>query len=165
MAKRNPLRPIGVANALPDGTAIADFTNYADAVKYVERIIRGDFPASSISIVGTNLSTVERVRGKVNYARIALSGAVTGVWIGLIFFLVFGTSADQATAQINLGSAILIGAGLGMLLQVVRYSLARNKRGFSSGSLVVAAKYEVVVPRELSSEAELAYTKGAEQEN
>ncbi|NBW73886.1 MAG: hypothetical protein EBR26_05765, partial [Microbacteriaceae bacterium] len=103
--------------------------------------------------------------GKVNYARIALSGAVTGVWIGLIFFLVFGTSADQATAQINLGSAILIGAGLGMLLQVVRYSLARNKRGFSSGSLVVAAKYEVVVPRELSSEAELAYTKGAEHEN
>lgn len=165
MAKRNPLRPVGVANALPDGTSVADFSNYADAVKYVERIIRGDFPASAISIVGTNLSTVERVRGKVNYARIALSGAVTGIWIGLIFFLVFGSSADQATAQLNLGSAILIGAGIGMLLQVIRFSLARNKRGFSSGSLVIAAKYEVVVPSDLSSEAQLAYNKGAEQEN
>lgn len=165
MAKSNPLRPSGVANALPTGTTVADFTNYADAVAYVERIIRGNFPATAISIVGSNLSTVERVRGKINYGRVALSGAITGSWIGLIFFLLFGTSSDQATTQFNLGSAILIGAGFGMLLQVIRFSLARSKRSFSSGSLVVAAKYEVIVPVELTSEAQVAYNKGAEETN
>ncbi|MEY4654972.1 MAG: general stress protein [Rhodoluna sp.] len=165
MAKRNPLRPSGVANALPNGTAIADFTNYADAVAYVERIIKGDFPANAISIVGSNLSTVERVRGKINYGRVALNGAITGSWIGLIFFLLFGTSADQATTQFNLGSAILIGAGFGMLMQVVRFSLLKSKRSFSSGSLVVAAKYEVIVPAELSSDAQLAYNKGGQEAN
>lgn len=165
MAKRNSLRPTGIANALPNGTAIADFSNYADAVAYVERIIKGNFPASAISIVGSNLSTVERVRGKVNYARVALSGAITGSWIGLLFFLLFGTSADQATTQFNLGSAILIGAGFGMLMQVVRFSLMKTKRSFSSGSLVVAAKYEVIVPAELSSDAQLAYSRGGQEAN
>lgn len=165
MAKRSPLRPSGVANALPSGTAIADFSNYADAVAYVERIIRGNFPASAISIVGSNLSTVERVRGKINYGRVALNGAITGSWIGLLFFLLFGTSSDQATTQFNLGSAILIGAGFGMLMQVVRFSLLKTKRSFSSGSLVVAAKYEVIVPAELSSDAQMAYNRGGQEAN
>lgn len=165
MAKRNPLRPTGVANALPNGTTVADFTDYADAVAYVERIIRGDFPANAISIVGSNLSTVERVRGKINYGRVALSGAITGLWIGLLFFVLFGASPDQATTQLNLGSAILIGIGFGMLLQVIRFSLMKSKRGFSSGSLVVAAKYEVVVPAELSSDAQLAYNRGGQEAN
>lgn len=164
MAKRNPLRPTGVANALPHGTAVANFTNYADAVAYVEQIIRGDFPANAIAIVGSNLSTVERVRGKVNYGRVAFTGAMTGVWIGLLVFLLFGTSPDQSTTQLNLGSALLIGAGIGMLLQVIRFSLVKNKRTFSSGSLVVAAKYEVIVPEELTADVQLAYNKGAQQQ-
>lgn len=163
MAKRNPQNPNGVANALPNGTPVADFTNYAQAVSYVEQILRGDFPASAIAIVGTNLSTVERIKAKINYGKVAFSGAMTGSWLGLLFYLLFGTSGtSQTAAQFSLGSALLMGAGVGMLAQVVRFSLMKNKRNFSSGSLVVAQKYAVIVPTELTADAAQAYAKGAE---
>ena len=165
MAKRNSTNPRGIANQLPNGSTVADFTNYMDAVSYVERILKGNFPATAIAIVGTNLSTVERVRARINYAKVAVSGAMTGSWLGLLLFLIFspGTQENGETAAtFSLGSAILVGAGVGMLWQVVRFSLNKSKRGFSSGSLVVAGKYEVVVPSELTSEANAAFTKGGE---
>jgi hypothetical protein len=49
-----------------------------------------------------------------------------------------------------------------MLFQVIRFSLAKGKRGFASGSQIVAGKYEVVVPSELVNEASAAYVKGGE---
>jgi hypothetical protein len=164
MAKRN-LR--GLAGSLPNGSAVADFNNYLDAVAYVERIILGDFPETSIAIVGSNLSTVERVRARISYGRIALNGAITGSWLGLIIFIIFGTAPSESTPGttvnvFSLGSAILVGAGFGMLFQVLRYSLSKTKRGFASSSQVIAKKYEVLVPSELLNEATTAYEKGGE---
>jgi hypothetical protein len=51
-----------------------------------------------------------------------------------------------------------------MLFQVIRFSVAKNKRSFSSGSLVVAKKYEVVVPSELTVEVTEAFIKGGQLE-
>jgi ABC-type polar amino acid transport system ATPase subunit len=121
MAKRNPMNPIGVASSLPNGTAVADFASYPEAVAYVERILRGNFPATAIAIVGSDLSTVERIRGRINYGKVARSGAMTGSWLGLLIFLVVGTAPDSTTAAatplFTLPSAILVGAGFGMLFQ------------------------------------------------
>jgi hypothetical protein len=47
----------------------------------------------------------------------------------------------------------VIGAGIGMLFNVLRFSLSRNKRGFMSQSSIVAAKYQVQVPANLLSQA------------
>jgi hypothetical protein len=92
---------------------------------------------------------------------------MTGLWLGLIFFILFGTAPSTTNpgttvAVFNIGSAILVGAGFGMLFQVLRFSLSKNKRGFSSTSQVVAKKYEVLVPSELLNEATTAYEKGGE---
>lgn len=164
MAKRN-LR--GLSGSLPNGSAAAEFNNYVEAVAYVERMILGEFPATSIAIVGTNLSTVERVRARISYGRIAVSGAMTGSWLGLLVFIVFGTVPSETTpgtttTLFSLPSAILVGAGFGMLFQVLRFSLSKNKRGFASASQVVANKYEVLVPSELLSQATAAFEKGGE---
>ena len=168
MAKRNPMNPIGVASSLPNGTAVADFASYPEAVAYVERILRGNFPATAIAIVGSDLSTVERIRGRINYGKVARSGAMTGAWLGLLIFLVFGSAPDSktgtATALFSLPSAILVGAGFGMLFQVIRFSMSKNKRSFASGSLVIAKKYEVVVPSELTAEVSEAFVKGGQVE-
>lgn len=168
MAKRNPMNPVGVASSLPNGTAVADFPSYPEAVAYVERILRGNFPATAIAIVGTNLSTVERVKARINYGKVAINGAMTGSWLGLLIFLIFGSSTDSKAAAptplFSLGSAILVGAGFGMLWQVIRFSATKNKRSFASGSLVVAKKYEVVVPSELTTEVTEAFIKGGQVE-
>ena len=142
---------------------IADFAQYAEAVAYVEKLVAGNFPAGLIAIVGSDLRTVERVRGKMSYARVAINGAITGSWLGLLYGLFFGGSADTASvstfATSGVGSAIFIGAGLGMLFQVVRFSISRNKRGFLSQSSMVANKYQVQVPGNLVNEANAAALK------
>jgi len=64
----------------------------------------------------------------------------------------------------GLVGSLLVGAGVGMLWQVVRFSLNRSKRNFSSASAVVASSYAVLVPTELTGEATQAFIKGGETE-
>ena len=108
--------------------------------------------------LGVNAFAIKRLRGKITYARMALGGAVTGSWMGLAFGLIFGgqTNPDGSSmfgAVDPLASSMVIGAGLGMLFNVVRYSLARNKKSFVSQSAVVASKYQVQVPAGLADQA------------
>lgn len=149
--------------AIPNGEVLADFPQYAEAVAYVEKLVRNDFPAGFIAIVGSDLRSVERLRGKMSYARVAFSGAVTGAWIGLIYAFLFGPAIDTANiasdANGSLGSAIVIGAGVGMLFNVLRFSFSRSKRGFVSQSSIVAAKYQVQVPANMLSQANEAAAK------
>jgi hypothetical protein len=149
---------------MPKGQVIGKFTEYAEAVTFVDTLINHGFPAGAVAIVGKDLRSVERVRGKMTYGRIALSGAVTGSWLGLLVGLFFGGSTDAAGTPImdSTFSAVLIGAGIGMLINILRFSLARNKRAFVSQSSVVAGKYEVQVPANLAEQAEKAI---AEHEN
>jgi hypothetical protein len=132
-------------------------------VAYVEKLVEGNFPAGLIAIVGSDLRTVERVRGKMSYARVAINGAITGSWLGLLYGLFFGGNADTSSvssfATSGIGSAIFIGAGLGMLFQVIRFSLARSKRSFVSQSSVVANKYQIQVPGNMVGEANSAASK------
>ncbi|MEN9343132.1 MAG: hypothetical protein RIR24_719 [Actinomycetota bacterium] len=149
--------------ALPNGEVLADFSQYSEAVAYVEKLVRNDFPAGFIAIVGSDLRSVERVRGRMSYARVAFSGAVLGSWIGLIYAFLFGPAIDPANIAADvsgtLGSAIVIGAGIGMLFNVLRFSLARNKREFVSQSSIVAAKYQVQVPGNMLAQANEAAAK------
>jgi hypothetical protein len=72
--------------------------------------------------------------------------------------LFFGTApdADSTAAVGSAFSSVLIGAGVGMLFNILRFSVARNKRAFVSQSSVVAGKYEVQVPGNLTDQAEKA---------
>jgi hypothetical protein len=147
-----------ISPVIPQGVEVAEFEQYLEAVKFVDRIVSGSFPASFIAIVGSDLKTVERLRGRVSYARVALSGLVTGSWIGLIFGLLF-TGTSDTTAAVNyssLASSVILGAGLMMLVNVVRFSLNPNKRQFLSSSMVIAGKYVVVVPHDLADQARKA---------
>jgi hypothetical protein len=143
---------------MPKGQVVGKFTEYSEAVAFVETLINHGFPAGAIAIVGKDLRSVERVRGKLSYGRVALSGAVTGSWLGLIAGMLFGGSADASSGLVvsSAFSSVLIGAGIGMLFNLLRFSLARTKRAFISQSAVIAGKYEVQVPGNLAEQAEKA---------
>jgi hypothetical protein len=138
------------AASIPEGRTLATFADYKLAVTYVESMIENDFPARLVSIIGTDLKSVESIKGKLGYGRVALSGALTGSWLGMFFGLIFGASGTGAEAVLltNVTAGVVIGAGIGMLINVIRFSLTKNRRGFVSGQMVVAKKYEVVVPKE-----------------
>jgi hypothetical protein len=146
------------APAIPHGEVVANFKQYTDAISFVDNLIKHNFPAGSVAIVGSDLRTVERIRGRINYNRLALGGAITGSWVGLAFGLIFGAEINpvdpnQLTFSESMLSSVVIGAGLGMLFNVVRYALSRNKKTFVSQSAVVAAKYQVQVPASLAEQA------------
>lgn len=145
---------------LPEGSALASFNSYQEAVSYVEKMIQNDFPARLVSIVGTDLKTVESIKGKLGYGRVSLSGALTGSWLGMFFGLIFGATG-VATEQMvlnNVVAGVVIGSGVGMLINIIRFSLTKNRRGFISSQTVVAKKYEVIVP---SDQVELAKKSAA----
>lgn len=143
---------------VPEGETVGNFSTYAAAVDCVDQLIRHEFPAPMVAIVGSDLRTVERVKGKLSYGRVAIQGLITGSWLGLLvsLFLTPPSTSSATGAGISTGAAIFIGAGLGMLLNIVRFSVTRRSHEFTSGSAVVAASYDVVVPHPLADQAKKA---------
>jgi hypothetical protein len=154
--------------SMPSGQVLAEFANYEDAVSYVNRLVEGDFPAAQIAIIGSNLSSVERVRGRLGYGRVALGGALTGVWIGLLFAILFGAGIEVgAEGQINYApeqflAAVAIGIGLGMMLNILRHALNKKRRNFVSAPVMVAETYRVQVPEAEAARAQAALLKQGE---
>ena len=139
---------------IPRGHTLGEFTNYQEATALVTRLVQGDFPAAKISIVGHNPVIVESVRSRLGYGRIALSGILTGFWLGLIFALLLGigftTSPDGEVSYQpqTFAAALIVAAGIGMLINILRFSFSKSKRSYLSTQMPVASRYEVIVPAE-----------------
>lgn len=131
---------------------VGEYRKYSDAAAVVERLIEADFPAAQIAIVGSDVKLVERVRSRLGYGRVAYSGAITGIWMGLIFAILIGAGVEvSATGEVSYNpseflAAVVIGAGVGMLFNILRFSFTKNRRGFISMAQSVASNYEVIVP-------------------
>jgi hypothetical protein len=135
----------------PPGEVVATFLTYDEAVAYVDNLIEKEFPPTAIAIVGTELRSVERVRTRVNYSTVALRGALTGAWLGFIIGFVFVPT--MLTSVEGTLTMALVGSGVGILLNVLRFSLARRKRGFASVAQFVAKEYQVQIQGDLVGKA------------
>ena len=142
------------APSVPRGHSLGEFPNYQDATNLIERLIAGDFSPNKISIIGHDPVLVERVRARLGYGRVALSGAVTGFWMGLIFALLIGAGMEVSPEggvtylPQQFFSVLVVAAGLGMLFQIIRFTATKNKRSFLSSQMPIATRYEVIVPNE-----------------
>jgi hypothetical protein len=148
---------------LPRGEVVGTFESYAGAQEAVDVLARADFPVAQVSIVGSDLKSVERVTGKLSWGRVALAGAASGAWLGIFFgllLIIFSPSVSLAFVL----AALLIGAGFGMLWGLVSYGVNRRRRDFTSVQQVLATSYSVLVDSELGNRARnLLQTGGAEQ--
>lgn len=144
---KNKLGPI-----VPTGHALGEFNSYQDASDLVEKLIAGDFQASKISIIGKDPVLVERVRSRLGYGRVALSGAVTGLWLGILVALLAGTGVTTAAdGQLEFvpqefGAVAVVAAGIGMFINILRFAFTKSKRGFLSSQMPIASRYQVIVP-------------------
>ena len=71
------------SRTVPTGDTVGSYTSYLDAQKAVDYLADQQFPVQMVSIVGNDLKMVERVTGRLSYPRVALSGALSGMWFGL----------------------------------------------------------------------------------
>ena len=92
------------------------------------------------------LSFVERVTGKMNWGRAALSGllsgALIGAFIGFIFgmFNLFAPLTSAFTLALN---GAIFGAIIGVIIGLIGYAFTGGKRDFTSVSSVNADRFDV----------------------
>jgi len=139
---------------LPEGRAVASYTSYPEAQAAVDRLVRAEFPVRDVSIVGSDLKTIERVTGRLSYGRAAIAGAAAGAWFGLFFGLLLFIFSPASSTVAVMGAALLIGAGFGMLFRVVSYGLGRRFRDFTSVSQVIAGSYTLIIAGDQAERAE-----------
>ncbi|GAB3613865.1 YflT domain-containing protein [Humibacter ginsengisoli] len=154
MSSQGPLggRQRGVQPTVPRGEVVATFETYPEAQAAVDVLARADFPVAQVSIVGSDLKTVERVTGKLTWGRVAAAGAASGVWLGIflgLLLLIF----SPATSFGVLLAALLLGAGFGILFGLVSYAITRRRRDYTSMTQVLATSYSIIVDPELANRA------------
>lgn len=137
---------------LPRGEVVATFESYPQAQEAVDVLARADFPVDKVSIVGSDLKSVERVTGKLTWGRVALAGAASGAWLGIFFGLLLIIFSPTVSLAFVL-AALLIGAGFGMLWGIVSYAINRRRRDFTSVQQVIATSYSVLVDSDLGNRA------------
>jgi hypothetical protein len=142
----------GLFPTLPRGEVVATYETYPEAQQAVDVLARADFPVDKVSIVGSDLKSVERVTGKLSWGRVAVAGAASGAWLGIFFGLLL-VIFSPAVSYAFVIAAVLIGAGFGMLFGVVSYAINRRRRDYTSVMQVIATSYSVVVDPELANRA------------
>ncbi|WP_187697137.1 general stress protein [Arthrobacter sp. TS-15] len=140
------------SRSVPQGDTVGSYTSYLDAQKAVDYLADQQFPVQLVSIVGNDLKMVERVTGRLSYPRVALSGALSGMWFGL-FVGVMLSFFTPAGGPFSIITSVLMGAAFFMLFGIVTYATQRGKRDFTSTSQVVATNYDVIVAVEAAQEA------------
>jgi hypothetical protein len=132
---------------------IASYSTYAEAERAVDWLSDKGFAVENVAIVGTGLRTVERVAGRLTTGRAALAGAGQGVFIGLLFALLFGIffTGPEFLGLVLYGvvAGALFGAGLGALV----HAMQGGRRDFVSASGLDAERYEIQVEEPAADEA------------
>lgn len=135
---------------LPQGETVASYGTYLEAQRAVDHLSDKQFPVQLVTIVGTELKMVERVTGRLTYARVAMGGFGSGAWFGVFIGLLFLLSSNNAGI---LFTSVLVCGGAGLLFAVVFYSFSGGKRDFTSQSQIVASQYAVLCQVEKANEA------------
>lgn len=129
---------------VPRGEEVRQFTNHDDARSAVDKLARMGFPVRDLVIIGNDLKSVEAVTGKLSYGKIALQGLASGAWAGLFIALIFALlGGSEATTQTYI-VPVVIGAGFGMLFNVVVYAYSRRRKEFTSVTRVMASSYSII---------------------
>lgn len=151
---------------IPTGHVLGEYSSYQEAIALVDKLVANDFAANRISIIGKDPVLVEKVRSKLGYGRVVLSGAITGFWLGILLSLLLGIGIEATPeGDINynpqqFAAVLVVSAGIGMLINILRFATSKNRRGFLSTQMPVASRYQVLVPDVDAAAAHKALSAG-----
>lgn len=134
---------------------VATFDSYVDAQDAVDSLSDHGFPVERVAIVGRGLRWVEQVTGRMDLARAALDGGLSGGFAGTLIAFVLGLFVVDDTDAIVL---LLLGLGFGLVFGavwgVLAYWATGGRRDFTSVPGIVADRYELVADVEVADEVE-----------
>ena len=144
---------------------VATFDDYAAAQRAVDHLSDEKFAVEHVAIVGRGLKFVEQVTGRLNWGRALLnglaSGAMTGLFIGLLLALFFPRVEQVGGAFVDLGFnwplilwSVGIGALFGAVFGLIGYAMTGGKRDFTSVGAMRAETYDILVDADHAADAE-----------
>lgn len=143
---------LSIAPEMPRGEVVGRYRTYAEAQKAVDYMSDEHFPVAMVSIIGSDLKSVEQVTGRLSYPRVALQGALNGLFFGAFFGLIL-TLFGGPEAAASIVPTMLLGGAFFMLTATLTYAMSRGKRDFTSTSRIVAGSYEVLAAPEVAGQA------------
>ena len=138
---------------MPQGEEVASFATYPEAQRAVDALSDQGFPVQHLAIIGTDLRQVERITGRMSWGRAAMSGAMSGLWIGVFFGLIISVAGSNGP-RLSFWVCVLLGVLWGIVFQLFSYALTRGRRDFTSISQVVASRYSIIAAQEVHEAAQ-----------
>ena len=138
---------------MPRGEEVASFATYPEAQRAVDALSDQGFPVQHLAIIGTDLRQVERITGRMSWGRAAMSGAMSGLWIGVFFGLIMSVAGSNGP-RLSFWACVLLGVLWGIVFQLFSYALTRGRRDFTSISQVVASRYSIIAAQEVHEAAQ-----------
>lgn len=157
-----PSGPAGRPELFDDGrgprggrptVTIGSYPDYPSAQRLVDHLADNRFPVEHTAIVGTNLTLVETVLGRMTTGRAALTGAGAGAWFGLFIGLLFGIFTGGSWVAVIL-VALVVGAVWGAVFGAIAHAMTGGRRDFTSASSLRADQYAVTVDAQLADRAQ-----------
>jgi hypothetical protein len=134
------------------GVSIATYPRYAQAQRAVAFLSDNRFPVEWTAIVGSDLSLVEKVLGRLTTGRAAGVGALAGGWFGLFIGVMLGLFNGGAWWEVTL-TGLAIGGAWGAVFGAIAHAGASGVRDFVSRSAFAAGSYEVLVEADHAEQA------------
>jgi ascorbate-specific PTS system EIIC-type component UlaA len=134
------------------GVSVASYPTYAQAQRAVDYLSDNQFPVDRVAIVGSDLSLVEKVLGRMTVAKSALTGTLTGAWFGLFIGLMFGLFSRRSWWEVVF-TGLVIGAIWGAIFGALAHGATKGVRDFVSRSSLAAGSYEVMVRSDSAEQA------------
>ncbi|MFD1211047.1 general stress protein [Arthrobacter sp. GCM10027362] len=144
---------VSVAAAPGASAVLAEFGNYLQAQRLVDRLSDEKFPVEHVRIVGLGISSVEQVTGRMTKGKAALAGAAGGAWLGLLIGLLFGLFVPGIVWLSVLPGSVLIAAAWGAVFGFIGHWASGGRRDFKSVTSLEAERYAVMVDAEYFAEA------------
>ncbi|NLE82371.1 MAG: magnesium transporter [Rhodococcus sp.] len=144
----NPLAPRSAGSRRgelptpPTGWPIGSYPTYAEAQRAVDYLSDQEFSVEDVTIVGVDLMQVERVLGRLSWAKVIGGGIVSGAWLGVFFGLLLGIVTGGFLAPLIVG--IVGGVIFGLISTTIPYAATRGTRDFASTMQLVAGRYDVL---------------------
>ena len=134
---------------MPTGTEVASYETYAQARAGVDFLSDAGFDVSAITIVGSDLHLVERVKGRLTIARASLSGASSGGLWGALGGMLMSAGQNAGGTGSWVAGGIIVGALIGMALSALSFIVRGRSRDLVSSQQVVAQRYAVLASADI----------------
>ncbi len=136
--RAGPVPPVG------EQVSLGTYTSYAEAQRVVDYLADHGFEVETTQIIGSDLRMVEQITGRLTWPRAVLSGVAGGAWFGVFVGLllrILTTVSFERAMEFGLSWGVLFGG----VFTAVGFGLTGGRRDFTSRSITVPSRFEVLV--------------------